>query len=110
MSISVLMILGIICVWIYRILLERFCNQVDYQKRLLIVAGMIFAYTAVVILLINMVGSFMLTGTTVESFKIYISIMIFAVNLMFAFITIIYCSTARRRSLSSRKKIKLRDL
>ena len=110
MNMSVLMILGIICILIYRILLARFCNQVDYQKRLLLVAGMILAYTAVVILMINMAGSFMLTETSVEGFKIYVCIMIFAVNVVFGFITIIYCSTVRRRSLSSREKIKLKDL
>ena len=46
----------------------------------------------------------------VRDFSIYICAMIFAVNIVIGFVIIAYCTTARKRSLSNREKIMLKDL
>lgn len=110
MGISIQMILCIGCVMVYRIMLDKFCKQVDYKKKLAYVAGMILAYTAIIIQMIYMVGELGISQIPVEDFRLYICVLIFAVNAVFGFITIVYCSTTRKRTLSNREKIMLKDL
>ena len=110
MDISMYILLCIGCVVIYRMILDMFCKQVDYTKKLTCVAGMILAYTAVIIQMIYITGELVMTQISVEDFRVYICVLIFAVNIVFGFITIVYCGTARKRTLSNREKIMLKDL
>lgn len=110
MDISIQMLLCVGCVIAYRIMLDKFCKQVDYIKKLIYVAGMILAYTAVIIQMIYIVGELVMLQISVADFRAYVCVLIFAVNIVFGFITIVYCSTARKRTLSNREKIMLKDL
>ena len=110
MSIAVQMLLCMGSVLGFRILLNQFCRQVEFKKRLAYVAGMMLAYTVCMMFLVYMAGTVMPKQTSVQDFSIYICIMIFAVNIVAGFITIVYCTTARKRSLSNREKIMLKDL
>jgi len=110
MSISIQMLLCVGCVIVYRVMLDKFCKQVDYTKKLVCVAGMILAYTAVIIQMIYITGEFAMRQISVADFRMYICVLILAVNIVFCFITIVYCGTARKRMLSNREKIMLKDL
>ena len=52
----------------------------------------------------------MATDMPTGEFRIYICVIVFAVNIVVGFITVLYCSTARKRTLSNREKIMLKDL
>lgn len=110
MSMAIQMLFGIGSVLVFRVLLNRFCEQVEPKKRLAYAAGMMLAYTAVMMSLIYMAGSIMPEQMSVQDFSIYMCVLIFAVNIVVGFIIIVYCTTARRRSLSNREKIMLKDL
>lgn len=110
MSIAVWMLCGIGSVLVFRILLNRFCVQVESKKRLAYAAGMMLTYTAIMMFLIYMTGTVMPKQMTVRDFSIYICALIFAVNIVIGFVIIAYCTTARKRSLSNREKIMLKDL
>ncbi len=110
MSISGFMLTIIGVVIIFRILMEKFCNQAEFKRRLGCAAGMMLCYTAVLVLLIYTESILAPEQTSVADFAIYVSATIFAMNLVLIFIIIIYCSTAKKRSLSNREKIKLKDL
>ena len=110
MSIAVQMLWAIGSVLVFRIMLNRFCVQVESKKRLIYAAGMMLTYTAFMMFLIYMAGSVMSERMSVHDFSIYICILIFSVNIIVGFITIVYCTTARKRSLSNREKIMLKDL
>ena len=110
MSMAIQMIWCIGSVVVYRILLEVFCKQVEDKKRLACVAGMILAYTLFIMWMIYMAGEVVFVQVTTGELHVYICALIFAVNIVVGFITIAYCSTARKRSLSNREKIMLKDL
>lgn len=107
-SVFMLVIFGIVIV--FRILMERFCNQTEFKWRLGFAAGMMLCYTVVLALLIYAESIFISEQMSVTDFGIYISAQIFAINLVLIFVIVIYCSTAKKRSLSNREKIKLKDL
>lgn len=110
MGIVIKMLWCIGSVVMFRIMLDRFCKQVEDKKRLAYVAGMMMAYTAFIMWMIYMTGETMLAQTTAEELRIYICALVFAVNIVVGFVTILYCSTARKRTLSNREKIMLKDM
>ena len=94
----------------FRIFLAGYCKQVENKKRLAHAAGMMLAYTAMLMWMIYMAGETLFARASVKEFRIYICAMVFTVNIVIGFITIVYCSTARKRTLSNREKIMLKDL
>ena len=94
----------------FRIFLAGFCKQVEDKKRLAYAAGMMLAYTAILMWMIYMAGETIFAQMQAKDFSIYTCTIIFAVNIVIGFFTIVYCSTARKRTLSNREKIMLKDL
>lgn len=103
-----IMLIAISFVIIFRILIEKFCNNTEYKKRLAYAVGMMLCYTAVLLSIIYITGEYIISPVT--DFQFYLCATIFAINLVFIFFISIYCSTAKKRSLSSKEKIKLKDL
>ena len=95
---------------IFRILIHQFCEQAEFKKRLAYAAGMMLCYTVILVLLLYIQSTLAASKTTVAEFGIYMSTVIFAMNLVFIFVITIYLSVAKKRSLSNREKIKLKDL
>lgn len=110
MSMAVQMLFGIGSVLVYRIFLDGFCKQVEDRKRTFCVVGMMLSYTVFLMWMIYMAGEVMFAQSVAEDFRIYICAMILGVNIVVGFVTILYCSTARKRTLSNREKIMLKDL
>ena len=114
MGMSGIMIMIFVVVIVFRILIEKFCNNTEFKKRLWYTAGMMLCYTGVLVLWIYaesiMVSEQMSIGMSVAEFGIYLGAKILVVNLLFVFYITVYCSTAKKRSLSNRDKIKLKDL
>ena len=114
MGISGIMLIIVAVVIIFRILIEKFCNHMEFKRRLGYVAGMMLSYTLVLVLWIYaegiLISEQMSIQMTIAEFAIYLSAKVFVVNLLFGFVIILLCSTARKRSLSNRDKIKLKDL
>ena len=110
MSMAVQVIWCIGSVVVFRILLDSFCKQVEDKKRLACVAGMMLAYTVFLMWMIYMAGEVMFAQMAATDFRVYVCVLILGVNIVVGFITILYCSTARKRSLSNREKIMLKDL
>lgn len=110
MSIAVQMLCAIGSVLVFRILLNRFCRQVESKKRLACAVGMMMAYTVFMMFLIYMAGSVMPEQISVHDFSIYICTVMFSVNIVVGFVIIMYCTTARKRTLSNREKVMLKDL
>ena len=104
----ILIMVGIVI--IFRVLIHQFCEQTEFKKRLGYAVGMMLCYTAVLVLLLYVESTLAAAQTTAAEFGAYMSAVIFAMNLVFIFIITIYLSVAKRRSLSNRDKIKLKDL
>lgn len=103
-----LIIVGFVIV--FRILMHQFCEQAEFKKRLGYAAAMMLCYTVVLVLLIYTESTLAASQTTVAEFGMYMGAVIFAMNLVLIFVITIYCSVAKKRSLSNRDKIKLKDL
>ena len=110
MAIFVEILFMIFCVVLFRVSMSKFCDLVDYKKKLYCVAGMMLAYTGSMIEMIYLMGEELAEMFTVKDFSIYVCILIAAMNLIVGGITILFCSTSRRRSLSNREKIMLKDM
>ncbi len=68
------------------------------------------AYTSFLLFMIYMAGKVMFVQTTADDIRNYICVLVLGVNIVVGFITILYCATARKRTLSNREKIMLKDL
>lgn len=105
-----MMLIGISFVIIFRILIEKFCNRAEYKKRLFYVVGMMLCYTVVVVLMIYMTSDFMINQVSIVDFRNYICTIVAVFNVIIIFLVTVYCWNAKKRSLSNREKIKLKDL
>ena len=100
----------IFCVVLYRVSINKFCEFVEFRKKLVCVVGMILAYTGILMEIIYLFGNVLGEMFTVRDFSIYAMIIIFTMNLIVGAMTIVMCSTGRKRMLSDREKIMLKDL
>lgn len=107
---SGIMVIAVCFVLVFRVLIEKFCTHAEYKKRLMYVVGMMLCYTAILSAVIYTVGVYVASEMTVKAFVICICTIICPMNLALIFIIALYCSTARKRLLSSSEKIKLKDL
>lgn len=95
---------------IFRILIEKFCNNAEYKKRLFYVVGMMLCYTVIVVLMIYMTSNFIINQVSVVDFRNYVCTIIVVFNIIVISLVTVYCWNAKKRSLSNREKIKLKDL
>ena len=102
--------IGVGSIVVYRVMMNSFCKQVENKKRLACVAGMMLSYTVFLLWMIYMAGEAILTQATATDFRMYICTLVLGVNVVVGLVTILYCSTARKSSLSTREKIMLKDL
>ena len=110
MSISGFMLIIFSMVIIFRVLMHQFCEQAEFKKRLGYAGGMMLCYTIILVLLLYTQSTLAASQTTVVEFGTYMSVVIFVMNLVFIFVITMYCSVAKKRSLSNHQKIKLKDL
>lgn len=113
MDISIQMVFVIGEVILFRVLLNQFCNHTEFKVRLKYVAGMIVLYTVLLIHMIYLTGlgmEMMGQSVTIIELCMYLCALILGVNIVFGFTVVLYCSTARKRALSNREKIMLKDL
>lgn len=110
MSIVVQTILWVGCVVAFRVLIGKFCDCTEFKVRLACAAGMMAVYTALLVQMIFFASELALETMTVADFRTYICVLICGWNLVLIFIVTVYCSTARKRALSNREKIMLKDL
>ena len=104
----VLIMLGIIIV--FRLLMHQFCEQINFRKRLAYAAGMMLCYTIILVLLLYIISTLVAFEITIVEFGILMGAIIFAMNLVFIFIIVMYLSVVKKYSLSHHEKIKLKDL
>ena len=95
---------------LFRVALSKFCDFVDLKKKLFCVAGMILGYTGMLIVIIMSMAFVTGIFTKASDFAIYMSVVIGAFNIVVGAYVIIICATAKRRTLSNREKIMLRDM
>lgn len=95
---------------LFRVSMSKFCSFVEYKKKLLCVIGMVIAYTGILMELVYLAGKLFMEDLTIKEFSIYVCILIFTINIIVAGISIVYCSTGRKRLLSNREKILLKDM
>ena len=107
---TVIMLITISFVFVFRILIEKFCTHAEYKKRLGYAIGMMLCYTIILSTLICNVGMYIANEMTIKEFCICLCTLISSINLVLIFLIALYCSTAKKRSLSSSEKIKLKDL
>ncbi len=110
MGISGMMLITIGFVLIFRVLIEKFFYHAEYQKRLGYAVGMMLCYTMILMSVIYLSGEYMVNQMSVKDFRVLLCAVVFAMNLVIIFAIALICSVAKKRSLSSREKIKLKDL
>lgn len=104
----ILIMVGMVIV--FRVLIHQFCQQAEFKKRLGYAAGMMLCYTIILVLLLYIESTLVDIQTSAAEFGMYMSAVVFAMNMVFIFVITIYLSVAKKRSLSNREKIKLKDL
>ena len=113
MSISIQILLMVVGVLVFRVLLNRFCEHAEFKVRIGYAAGMMVQYTILLIQMVyiaNATVKMMSQNITISEFVVYLGVLILSVNFTYGFIILAYCSTAKKRGLSNREKIMLKDL
>lgn len=113
MSISIQILLMLAGVVVFRILLNQFCEHTEAKVRMGYAAGMMIQYTILLLQMVYIAGVVveeMSQNITINDFVVYLGVLIFSVNIVYGFIILVYYSTAKKRGLSNREKIMLKDL
>lgn len=116
---DVLMIIIVIgCTVGMRVLMELFCVHTERKTRLLCVAGIMVLYTIVVTWELFFIGELLVDGTlfmgqeqiSVTDYRNIICVLFPITNLLLGGLILFYSATIKKRVLSSREKIMLKDM
>lgn len=115
----VLMIIFVLgCTVGMRVLMEMFCVHTERKIRLLCVAGMMVLYTIVVTWELFIIGELLVQGVffsgqaqiSVADYRNFICVLFPITNLLLGGLILFYSATIKKRVLSSREKIMLKDM
>lgn len=115
----VLMIIFVLgCTVGMRVLMEMFCVHTERKIRLLCVAGMMALYTIVVTWELFIIGELLVQGVffsgqaqiSVADYRNFICVLFPITNLLLGGLILFYSATIKKRVLSSREKIMLKDM
>lgn len=117
--VQILMIIFIIgCTIGMRVLMELFCLHTERKTRLLCVAGIMVLYTIVVTWEFFIIGELLLQGilfsspepATIADYRAFICALFPITNLLLGGLILFYSATIKKRVLSNREKIMLKDM
>lgn len=116
---QVIMVVFIIaCTIGLRVLMELFCVRTERKIRLICVGGMMLLYTIVVTWELYIVGEMLMAGgffgmpstMSLIEYRNFICLLFPITNLLMGALIIFYCANIKKRVLSNREKIMLKDL
>ena len=110
MNLTILMLSIAVCAVLFRVLIMVFLKYAVYKVRFLCTFLMMILYTIVLLLTIFFVCSTVAENMSVTQARNIICVAVLALNLAFIFTIFIYGFIAKKRSLSGREKIMLKDL
>ena len=108
-EIFIILIMGIII--IARILIEVLCRQTKYHARAACIVGLFACYTGLLISAVFWLNKYVITkSVTTLEYSHYVCVMILGMNIACVFLFLLYYYASKRRKLTEKEKIILKDL
>ena len=108
-EIFIILIMGILI--IARVLIEGLCRQTKYHARAACIVGLFACYTGLLISAVFWLNKYVITkSVTTLEYSHYVCVMILGMNIACVFLFLLYYYASKRRKLTEKEKIILKDL